>query len=432
MSQNAVPGASRLHLAPLYGAGFVLWSYIASFYVYKTWYIATALVVTVLWCLAAVGVVRTRGWVRALLPVSSYFAVLMASSLWAEYPAMTRLWVGIDSIEILVVFVFFLALRNSSPQYVTSMLMWLVVPAVIMSTIMYYLDPTLSRLAHYALPLLPVIVPFAFVHMVWSGKRTVGLLTLVVSFAVLAISRSRTPLVEAIIAALLSMFVFRKNIFEFFRRLMIGGLTATMALALMLAIPVTRRLVVMTYVRFSYQTVHWDDLYVEAEKVDQIRIDINDLAWKLGVEHFPMGIGYMNFAPNFDRFYNFPINLHSMYVTWFTEGGVLCLAVIGALVWRHLAGLRSYMRSGTREERLFAKACLIASLGVAFAGLSQQLHQTPVLWLLVGLGSAAAATARERRSVRRRALSGRTRFVPVPETRRASWTVFHREQHTLR
>lgn len=388
--------ASDLRSVPIIGATALLWAYILSIFVYKTWYITTAVVTVMIAMAVAAGAIRTRGVVSASWPVFLYFGVLLAGAGWALYPANTFLWVAIDSIEIVVFVIFFVVGRNSRPSSIGAALMTTIIPAVVISVVMYRLDPTVSRLAHYALPLLAVSVPFIWLFGMERGKRWHATLTLAVLFALLLAARSRAPLAAAGVAAALSMFTFRRSLIDLFRRVALVALVATVVVGGLLAVRVTRPLVVTTFVRFAHVSVAWGDLYIEAEPVDPVRREINKLALALTTEIFPRGIGYMNFISYFNEANGYEVNLHSMYESWLTEGGLACVLVVALIAWRHIAGLGAVIRRApTREARMYAQACLIASLAVALLGFFHQMHQTPVFWMVLGLGSAAARQTKE-------------------------------------
>jgi O-antigen ligase len=379
---------SALRLVPLWGAMFVLWAYIGSVYVYKTWYIAMALVGTGVVMLAAANAIDLRGLVSAALLPFFYFTVLLAGMLWAQFPRETLRWVAIDSITFFVFVLFYIVYRNAPPRAIAAGLTTLIVPAVGMSVLMYRIDPTLTRLGHYALPLLPVVIPFAWAQMTWSKRRWVGALTIAVAFGVLLAARSRAPLAAGGVAAVLSMFAFRtRSLLSLVRRAAVAALAVIAVAGVLLAVKTTRQLVLVTYVRFTHMTVHWGDIYLEAEGVDTTRVAINELAKKLSAEHFPRGIGYLNFNPNFEREHGYVMSLHSMYATWWVEGGLLCVLVVAAMFWRHFGALRRALRLPGLEERYFARACLVATIAVMLMGLFHQMHQGPSLWLLLGLGA---------------------------------------------
>ena len=384
-----------LRLVPLAGAVLVLWAYIGSFYVYKTWYIAMAVVLTAVAMLAAAGAIDMRGVVAASLLPSLFFAVLAAGVVWAEFPGETLRWVAIDLIELFVFILFYIAYRNSGPRAIAAGLVSLSIPAVAMSVIMYRVDPTLTRLAHYSLTLMPTLIPFAWAHMAWSKRRWPAALSIALAFGVLLAARSRAPLAAAFLAAGLSMVVFRANFFNLFRRAFIAALAVAAMIGILLAIQTTRVMVVTTFVRFAHVPVRWGDIDLEPEEPDLTRLAINELAGKLIDEHFPRGIGYMNFLPNFERTFGYAMNLHSTYETWLVEGGLLCSAVALVLLWRHFAALlRAALRLPVREERFFARACLIATIAILLMGLVHQIHQTPALWLLLGFGAGVGADVR--------------------------------------
>jgi len=384
-SRPAVTGLAQL---PAIAAAGVLWSYIASIWVYKTWYIAAAAAMIVVVILVASGAVRTRGLIAGLLPVLLYFGSLLTGALWASYPQDTIQWVAIDSIEIFVFILFFVAYRNATPRLMAACLMSVVIPTIVIAAVMYRNDPTVSRLANYALALMPIAVSFGAAHLAMTRRRWPAAVTFAIAFAILLAARSRTPIIAAIVAAGLSIIVYSRNKWLVIVRAFWGLLGIVAIITTLTLIPRTRPMIVATFVRFTRIAVTWGDIYIVPEDPDLIRIHISELARKLGREHFPLGLGYMNFEREYERMYAMPANLHNTFSTWWVEGGIACLLAVLILVVCHLVDLRrAFKASG--DEHIFAKACLISTIAVALMGLFHQIHQTPAMWLVLGLGSAA-------------------------------------------
>jgi hypothetical protein len=61
----------------------------------------------------------------------------------------------------------------------------------------------------------------------------------------------------------------------------------------------------------------------------------------------------------------------------------------------HVRALRRSIRNGTPEQRDFARACMLASIGLLPLGAFHQVHQLPALWMLLGLGAACGVNATE-------------------------------------
>jgi SAM-dependent methyltransferase len=379
---------------PLLLLTVVLWAYIVSVYVYRTWYVATGAAVAVVAILALAQALRTTGFLRAIAPVVAYFAVLFASAWWAMYPEDTVDWVAIDSIGIAVFALSFLAGRNAGPGAISRALMTLAIPSVAITVVMYAIDPTAPRTAQYAVALLPFVAPFAYLRALTMRPRWPAILTLAVLFAILVFGRSRTHLGAAAILTLLTAIVFRKSTRAAIRETLIGGGIVVIAIGALTLLPVTRKPVVMMFVRVTHIGVAWGDIVIPAEAVNQERVDLAAVARWLLPDAMPLGIGYGNFIRRFHGVTGYFLSLHNIYTIWLLEGGLLCVAVVLVLVWRHVRALRRYVRSApTPDQRAYGQACAIASLGIPIIGMFHQVHQTPAFWMLLGLAAACGAEA---------------------------------------
>ncbi|HKR64512.1 MAG TPA: O-antigen ligase family protein [Thermoanaerobaculia bacterium] len=361
---------------PLVAATAVLWAYIASDVQYKTWYIATAMAMV---AVAAVWKrIDTDGLLRATLPVLGYFALLLTTALWAEYPRETLRWVAIDSIEIAVFALFYIAGRNADDDVIANAFASVGIPAAIVALIQYLHDPFRARLAGYSLALLPLVIAFGA-----RRRRTFDVAAMSIAFALLLIGRSRAPLGAALIVVTLAVLTSRERVRTAAK--MFGG---ALAIALLvLAIPATRLMMLTTFGRFMrilpasaivtrmQSEIRGTPYELQIRPRDQIgvRAMIAERTSALARRAFPFGIGYMNFEKHFEKTYGFPAALHSMYSAWWLEGGVavtLYVAACAWLLWRHAKPNPSM---------------LIAFAALFFLGAFQQLHQSPALWALLGL-----------------------------------------------
>ncbi|HEV7764282.1 MAG TPA: hypothetical protein VGQ76_04710 [Thermoanaerobaculia bacterium] len=389
---------------PLLLAVFVLWAYIVSSYVYKTWYVAIAIALVTTAALILKGAIRVDGLPRATAPVALYFCWMLASALWARFPEEVYTWMAIDSIELGVFVLFFLAGCNATADQVISGLSSLVIPSVIIATIMHVfdrgLDPAFTRVAPYAVALLPMIVPF----LVWRAKtappRWLYQLAIALTFAVLVIGRSRMQLAVGGLMLLMSVVAFRENVRAAFRELLIHGAIIVTTIAALAALPSTRTAVVAIASRYVRADITWGGVHVAAQKRDGVRPGLAVLSTDLLPEAMPLGIGYMNAVGYYKEAAGRPVSLHNMYMTFLLEGGLPCVAIILFLALRHGRALKIYIATAhTAEERGYGKALVLASLGVLPFGAFHQVQQTPTLWMLLGLGAACGVEVRNRRKI---------------------------------
>jgi SAM-dependent methyltransferase len=357
----------------------VLWAYIVSNYLFRVWYMAAAAALVVVALLIVARMVRADGAGRAIAPVIVYFAVLLGSASWATFPADTVRWVAIDSIGIAVFALAFVAGRHTTPGSMANGLMTLVIPALVMTATMYAIDPAVPRIAQYAVALLPFVTPFAYWRAVTARPRWPGVLTLAIIFAILVFGRSRTHLATAVLLTLISAFLFRKNV----REALTTGAAIVAAIAVLVLIPITQSTTADSFVRIA------------GEPVNPQRVALAEVSRSLLQETMPLGIGYGNFVRRFHGVTGHELQIHNVYVAWLLEGGVLCVAVVLLLAVAHIRALSLYIRSAPAiEQRIYGQMCAIASIGILTIGVFHQVHQTPALWMILGLGAACGAEAR--------------------------------------
>jgi hypothetical protein len=139
----------------------LLWAFIWSASWYPSWYIAAAIAMVTVSIVAGTGQLHMRGVVRSAVPVLVYFALLLLTAAWAEYPRETLKWLLVDSIEMVVFLLFFLAGRNSDGNEIVCAITTLIIPTIALALLEYQFNPFTPRLAGNALALLPLVIAFA-------------------------------------------------------------------------------------------------------------------------------------------------------------------------------------------------------------------------------------------------------------------------------
>jgi O-Antigen ligase len=390
----------RSKLVPLAAGTIVLYAYIFSAQLWRTWYIAAAAALVLV-------VIATRldGVVRATLPVVGYFALLLAGALWADFPRETVRWLIVDAAGSTVFVLFFLAARNSSPIAIAVAIASVIVPAVALAAFEYSLDPFTERLAGYSLPLLPLVIAFAAAGASMSRRKWPWMLAMIAAIALLLIGRSRAPLAAALLALGLSVVAFGTSRADRIRKGLAATATIAVLVLLVAIIPATRAPMLTTFIRITRMlpmsettvasieneiraTPYWSHIRPR----DQVsrRTLIRERTLALMKEHLPLGIGYRNFAPHFEKTYGYRSALHSMYAVWLLEGGVAVFVFVAFFGSRVIAGV---WRS--REDPL-AKAILISMAALMLLGTFHQVHQMPAFWLLLGMGAACSVSTRSR------------------------------------
>jgi len=373
----------------------VLTAWMFSGYVYKTWYIATAMATIVVVLGVLFGRIRTRGLLRRLLPVLAYFGALALTALWAAHPRTVVRWVVIDLIEVFIFALFFLFGKNLRPAAIIGFLIVLVVP-VVLSTFFYALTAVnpIERFGSPGTLLLPLLVPFQWMGWRWLKRKWWATVSMATGLAFVAISLSRTPIaVEALLIGL-SVVAFSRDLVMLLRNVMIAVVAVVALITVLLLIPPTRALLITSYDRMLQKTVVYSSSGDVLEQ-DFERNRIREGFDRLLPQYFPRGIGYENFLDWYEAEYGYAVPLHSTFETWILEGGIACLLVVAILLGGHVARLnRVRRRSRDRLDRDFAKALLIATVDFLAFGLFHQVHQTPLMWMILGTSSGFARQAR--------------------------------------
>lgn len=348
------------------------------------------------------GAVRTDGLVRATLPVVGYFALLLVTAAWAAFPRETLKWLVVDSIEGVVFVLFFLAARNVGGRAMAAGMVSVIVPAVVLAAVEVRDDPFVPRFGGYSPVLLPLVMAFGAAGVAMSRRTWPYLAAMGVAFALLLAGRSRAPLAAAMLAIALSAMAFGPSRRDRIRNA-IGAIAAAIVIALLLAvIPVTRPMMITMVLRVARllppngvearlrSEIRGTPYALQVRPRDQVgvRALIGERAVALARASFPLGIGYMNFQMHFERRYGFKASLHSMYTAWFLEGGLAVAVYVAVCGWRFVRGLWLAARAArTVEELACVKAILVGLAAMLFLGAFHQIHQSPALWLLLGLGN---------------------------------------------
>jgi hypothetical protein len=450
----------------------ILWAYVFSDALYKTWYLTTAAAVIAVGLAASLLPRRllTQGATRAALPVFAYFAILCFSAVWAIDASETFRWIAIDSIEIVIFILFFIIGRNAPARAIGLAISTLIIPSVFLFAFEFRLEPLMPRHASYALALLPLVVTFGAFMAATSRRSWLYLLVMLVAIAVLLVGRSRAPLAAAIFAGNLSALAFACSSRDRLRKAILSVMAPLGVALLLLPFPATRILMFTTFVRIVTQVratlashqpeaslakgdpsaagpiespasnapssvdtgttslsparrsgsataenvpgesllrnatpdagtlsrieeaVQHTEYQRQVGRADgfSVRVPIAQATSDLLRERFPAGIGYANFPAQLTKRYGYPATLHNMYMVWLLEGGAaLLLFMLCWLSWlMHSLWRGSHAGPVPAVDQQYARALLIALVVTLFQGWFHQYHQTPALWLLLGLAAA--------------------------------------------
>jgi len=391
-----VPARGSLAIQRYVIAGLVA-AYMISIYEFKTWYFVAGAALASTALLILLGQLRYRGVAAAVGPVCVYFFWLLSTALWANEPSATVWFATADSIAIAVAALFYLLALNQPGRVgdVFLAFVWLAVP---ISAYIFWRDPEASRSGGYAIAVLPFVPAFCWAEIARGRRPVRAALCLSMVFALLIFARSRTPILVAVFTTGLAVFAFSRGIFALLRRTLIAVGVLVLAFGALVYFRPTRALALTTFSRFTHVDVDFGGVYVKSEILsDPLRAELHKAAIHYGREYFFFGLGYHNFPPYFARYWS-PIGreytLHSMYETWWVEGGLVCLLIMTWIFCRSLRSLaRAMRRSVDPEVRILARVVIIGILGAFVFGLFHQTQQNPMMYALIGIAAALPRAA---------------------------------------
>jgi hypothetical protein len=363
---------------------------------YKGWYIATACVCVATVLLLLTGILKTRGLVRSSGLIVIYYLYLLLTAMWAEYPNITIWYVLTESIYIVIFALFYLLSMNFSLNCIIDFFVYMVPPAIIIFVTSYVINPESARLGGYVLTLLPFVLLFSTLRLITSFSiRNVIFIT--ACLLMLVLGMFRTPLLIAGFGLLLIFVTITKRRITRYKLaavLVVIGVVFTIAI---LVVQPLRIVAAKTIVRITYQDMVVGDGIIEAETPDAVRWLIYNDAFSLYKSKWLFGMGYMNFMPWFGAMYDFSfenaggketvgMNLHNTFQTWGLEGGLPCLGIATLLLWKYFSILRRRIRQSKNDsEKSCYKLFVIGMVCLLVAALFGQIHQTPMLFILLGI-----------------------------------------------
>lgn len=381
----------------------------ASIYLYKIWYIVAALVL-----LATLGLMLSRklrivGLLKGLGFILLYFGFLLLTSTWAVRPELTRSWVAIDSIQIVVFLLFYLLGLNNPPDRLLRFFRDVMLAALLVAVVLWWMHPKATRQGGRAPHLLACLLPFCAVR--FGNKiNWKDLACFLVGLGVIIVSMSRTPLLGATVGMALLPFFITTTWLQFARTILLLAAVGIAVIGCLLLFDTTRGLAARTFARLSGQTVTVNqEIIIPGPLDDEARGAIEHSATRLFWENLPWGIGYMNYPAFFQFHYGKAFekaggiagfSLHNSYQTWGLETGLPGIAIVGLLLYRYFSILkRKIDHAREPDEKLLGKACLIAMISLLVMGLFFQIHQSPAFFLLLGLVYSFEGEKRSRRKI---------------------------------
>jgi O-antigen ligase len=376
----------------------ILWTYMSVTIIklYKSWYITTAGVCVVTLLLILGRVLKTRGLVKSTGFMVIYFLYLLLTATWAEYPADTVLFVAIDSINVIIFALFYILSMNFAPFRIVDFFVCVVPPAIIIYFITYIIDPEASRFGGYVIAFLPSVLLFCTLRLIQSVS--IQNITLVLAcLLMLVLGMTRTPLLVAGIGLIMMFLMVAKSWRSQHKLFGALALISIIVMITIFSIQPLRTISIRAVSRIIPQDVFVGNQLIEAEPTDIGRWKVYSDAVSLYKDNWLFGIGYMNFMPWFGAMYGYyyeniggketvGMNLHNVYQTWALEGGLPCLMIVAFLLWKYFNILITRIRkSRDKLEKSYYKVLIIGMICLLVSGVFQQIHQTPVFYIFMGI-----------------------------------------------
>jgi O-antigen ligase len=285
---------------------------------------------------------------------------------------------------------------NFPPGRVVDFFVYLVPPAAIIFIITYIIDPEAIRLGGYASGLIPFMLLCCILRLIQSFSILhIGLAT--ACALMLVISMSRTPILMGGLGCFLAFTTIARRWRIRGKLVAVFSLIGVLAVMSIVAVPELRLYAGRTIARTTYQDVVVGHQFIEAELPDVKRWTIYRDALALYEAKWLYGIGYMNFMPWFGDMYDFTsinsrgkevigMNLHNVFQTWALEGGLPCLIIVSVMIWKYFSILRRRIRQSQNDtEKGYYKLFVIGMVCLLVGGLFHQIHQTPMLFIFLGI-----------------------------------------------
>jgi len=331
-----------------------------------------------------------------MILVSAYFLYLLFTALWAEYPEITVWYVMTDLIFIVIFALFYILSKNIELYRLIDFFVYLVPPACVIYSILLIMNPDALRIGGYVLVLLPTLTLFCSLRLIQSFSL-INCLLMGACFLMLAAGLSRAPLLSAASGLLLVfVFVIRKGSVRFRFAATLAGIFIISATILIAITPIKIN-AARSFYRLTGFSLQIGDRFITIQGDDSVRWAVFQDAKALYRANWLRGIGYMNFMPWFGNTNNFwyqdtkgnevvGMSLHNIFQTWGLEGGLPCLFIVAALLLKYFRILwRRIRESRTELEKSSYKAFAIEMICLLIFGLFHQIHQQPVLFMMLGI-----------------------------------------------
>jgi hypothetical protein len=332
-----------------------------------------------------------HGLRELLFLMAVYFGAFYVVSFWELFPGTTVTYGKFELINVVVAISGYVLGRISNQHELLKVHYHLGVVLVAGTLTQLALDPNLLRYG-YGAQLMLCLPAAMLLRKYWL---------VMIGIAVVFSSQHKTYLVSAILAlSIVGLFARRTADVRVSSRSPVPYLRAAngilaLGLCVVVAILLAPRFVA-TVARFLPDEASIELLGIRAasEGTDRVRDYASERSLDFLSQHFVGGMGYMNFFVSTGLESNLTntsrlgreetgVNLHSSYMTWIVEGGLLVVTAVLLLfyrLWKRISWLAR--NASSRNVGVLAIGWCVALL---LLGAYHQLHSTPQFWGTIGI-----------------------------------------------
>jgi O-antigen ligase len=158
-----------------------------------------------------------------------------------------------------------------------------------------------------------------------------------------------------------------------------------------------RNLSLVTYSRFTADTIGDGESNLLSGESDKFRGNIYNYANELIKDNWLFGIGYLNFMPLYAVEFNMPdqitptgkivsgTSVHNSYQAWLLEGGIPLVVIVVSILFRYFKILRQRIKlSNSERDVLLYKVLAIVMIQQLAYGLYHTVQHTQMFWMSLG------------------------------------------------
>lgn len=361
---------------------------IAPYFLYKTYYIATAIALFFTALLVLIGVLRTDSLLNSALPIILYFAYLFLTMLWAIYPWHAFIAALIDLIFLFVFCLFYIIGLNNSFSSIANIFILAAFPCI--PDVLFFSSISMEKFGRIGYGSIYYILPYAVPFCLWKIKVTKGhrgFIALLLILALILISQSRTPILIAALTIPITIIFLTKNFRTFIAYFLKIGLALIICVGILLSFSETRSYLQESLLRFKGQKTEHLGMKINE---DYLRLAMLQEGLDMLVKVQPLGVGYENFRDLMEKRFGVVMAMHSTQFAWLLEGGIPLFIIGLYIIYRSLSNLFTVIKSSDDErEKDFYKVVMISMVGVIVHGFFHMAHRNPAFYILLGIAYSA-------------------------------------------